>query len=387
MTLASATPHTCAQCVMDTSDPDITFDADGICNHCHGYFRRMREDMPTGDRQHYLDDIVARIRAAGTGKPYDCVIGVSGGVDSTYVAWLMKRRLGLRPLAVHFDNGWNTELAVHNIEVTLRTLDIDLVTHVVDWEEFRDLQVAFLKASLSNWEIPTDHAIRALLYKEASRRGLKYIVTGSNLATEAVMPGAWLQDAVDLRLLRAVHRRFGIGRLKSYPQLSLRRLAWHTFIGGIRQIPVLNYVEYRRDDVIALLQRDLGWRPYPFKHGESLFTKYFQRHYLPHKFGYDKRKPHLSNLILSGQITRDEALAELNKPLYYPDELERDTEYVAKKLAITVDQLNAALASPRKDAADYPNSDWVQRDLPGLVAFAKRIATARRFDQPKPAGQ
>jgi N-acetyl sugar amidotransferase len=369
----------CRQCLMDTSDPEITFDDDGICSHCHGYRRRMREDMPAGDRRTHLEEVVARIRKAGTGRPYDCVIGVSGGVDSTYVAWLCRKELGLRPLAVHLDNGWNTELAVQNIETVLRRLEIDLYTHVIDWEEFRDIQAAYLKSGIANWEMPTDHAIRALLYREAARRGIKYIVTGSNLATEAVMPSSWMADNVDLRLLNSIHRRFGKRKLTSFPRLSLKRLAWYTFARGIRQIPILNYVDYQKARAIELLEKELGWRPYEFKHGESLFTRFFQRHYLPAKFGYDKRKPHLSNLILSGQMTRDEGLAELNKPLYYPDELDRDIAYVAKKLELTRNELEEHLRGERRSDDDYPNSKWIRRKLPALVALARRVATARDF--------
>ena len=369
----------CRQCVMDTSDPEITFDEQGICSHCHGYRRRLSEDVPSGDRGAFLRGLAERIRRSGADRPYDCVIGISGGVDSTYVAWLCKKELGLRPLAVHLDNGWNTELAVQNIETVLRKLGIDLYTHVIDWAEFRDLQVAFLKSGIANWELPTDHAIRALLYREAARRGIKYIVTGSNLATEAVMPSAWMADNVDLRLLNSIHRTFGKSKLKTFPRLSLTRLAWYTFVRGIRQIPVLNYVDYHKAHAMELLERELGWRPYEFKHGESLFTRFFQRHYLPRKFGYDKRKPHLSNLILSGQITREEAEADLNKPLYYPDELDRDMAYVAKKLELPPQELLESLDGPPGHAADYPNSHWVRRRLPALVSMARRVATARDF--------
>lgn len=371
----------CRQCLMDTSDPAIVFDDHGICNHCHEYDRRMREDVPAGDRAKYLEDLVGRIREAGKGKPYDCAIGISGGVDSTYVAWLCKKEFGLRPLAIHLDNGWNSELAVQNIEAVLRKLDIDLHTHVIDWEEFRDLQVAFLKSGIANWELPTDHAIRALLYREAARRGIKYIVTGSNLVTESIMPAAWMADNVDLRLLNSIHRRFGKGRLRTFPRLSLTGLAWRTFVRGIRQIPILNYVDYHKANAITLLERELGWRPYEFKHGESLFTRFFQRYYLPHKFGYDKRKPHLSNLILSGQITRDEGLAELNRPLYYPEELERDLAYVAKKLDLSAAELQQHIDAPAHKGSDYPNSSWIRRSLPRLVALARRVATARNFQR------
>jgi N-acetyl sugar amidotransferase len=376
---ASVEGQVCSRCVMDTSDPEILFDENGVCSHCYSYDRRLREDLPPGDRQAYLERLLGRVRSCGKNKPYDCIIGVSGGIDSTYVAWLCKKQFGLRPLAVHFDNGWNTELAVQNIQATLHTLNIDLYTHVVDWEEFRDIQLSFLKSSISDWELPTDHAIRAILYHEASRRGIKFIITGSNLATEAVMPSSWGAVNIDLRLLRAIQRQFGSHKLKTFPQLSLARLGWYTFVRGIRQIPILNYVEYSKSDVTTLLERELSWRPYAFKHGESLFTRFFQRYYLPSKFGFDKRKPHLANLILSGQMTREEALQEMNAPLYYPEDLVQDKSYVAKKLGLTSADLEQLLQLPPRADNDYPNSAWVQQRLPRIVAFAKRVATDRRF--------
>jgi N-acetyl sugar amidotransferase len=366
----------CTRCVMDTSDPAILFDDHGVCSHCHRYDRMMAEEAPHWNNS-VLEELVARIRKTGKGKPYDCLIGVSGGLDSSYVAWLCKRKFNLRPLAVHFDNGWNTELAVQNIETILRSLDIDLHTHVVDWEEFRDLQLSFLKASISNWELPTDHAIRALLYREAARHGIKYIITGSNFATEAVMPTSWLADNSDRRLLRAIQSKFGTHRLKTFPQLGLLRLGWYVFVKGIRPISILNYVDYGKASASAVLERDLGWRPYAFKHGESLFTRFFQRYYLPTKFGYDKRKPHLSNLILSSQLSRDQALADLNGPLYYPDELDRDKTYVAKKLGLTAADLEQYVRSPPRKDDDYPNNTRLRQKLPKLFALARRVMTIR----------
>lgn len=377
--------QTCIRCVMDTTDQDILFDDAGICSHCYFHADRVSSDIPANPEVH-IQALVAEIKEAGRSHDYDCVIGVSGGVDSSYVAWLCKKVFKLRPLAIHFDNGWNSELAVRNIEVLLKELDIDLRTHVVDWQEFRDLQMAFLKSSISNWELPTDHGIQASLYREARRIGVQHIVTGSNLATEALMPDSWVASATDLRLLKAIHRRFATRALKTFPTQSLRRLAWNTFIQRIRLIPLLNYVNYNKDEAASLLQRELGWSPYGFKHGESLFTKFYQRYYLPTKFGYDKRRPHLSSLVLAGQMTRQQALEELAKPLYEPNELRRDIAYVAKKLELAPEQLlEHATSAPKSDDA-YPNSLWMRRRLPKLVAFARRAATGRRADWRRKVG-
>jgi N-acetyl sugar amidotransferase len=365
--------QTCTRCIMDTTDPDIVFDAQGVCSHCHRYERVARERLiPAAERPARLAALVDEIKASGAGKPYDCVIGVSGGVDSTYVAWLVKD-LGLRPLAVHLDNGWNSELAVANIEKTLKTLGIDLYTHVIDWEEFRDLQVSFLKADTPDGEVPTDHAIFALLYRVAARHGLRHVITGTNVATEAVLPERWGYGYFDWRYVKDVHRRFGSARLSTYPHFSLLKLAYYVFVRRIRMVSILNHVDYDKAAAMRLLQDKLGWVYYGGKHYESIYTRFYQAYVLPRKFDIDKRKAHLSTLVLSGQMTREAALQAMQEPVYPERALLEDRDYSIKKLGLTTAQFDAIMAAPPKSFHDYRTSR-------GWLEAAKRVLnTGRRL--------
>ena len=361
---------------MDTSDPDIVFSGDGTCNHCAAALRRLHhEQLPVADRPAALERIVRQAKAEGKGKDYDCIIGVSGGVDSTMVAHLAVQQ-GLRPLAVHFDNGWDSELAVDNIKKTLDALKIDLYTFVVDWEEFRDLQLSFLKASISNAEIPTDHGIHALLFRMAARERVRFIFSGSNLATEGMhLPLAWGYYHQDLRLLRAIHRAFGTRPLKTFPQISVRGYLYKVFVRGIRQVPILNYADYRKADAMAFIQRELGWRPYGGKHYESVYTRFYQGHILLKKFGYDKRRVHLSSMICSGNVTREAALQQLEEDVYAGADLAVDREFVIKKLGLTEAGFNAIMAAPVRTYRDYRNNSRFFHDSPRLKAVFKRVAT------------
>lgn len=346
----------CVRCVMDMSDPDIRFDSVGLCNHCTdaiAFLAGVGGRQGQGDRELAL--LADEAKRAGKGKAYDVLIGLSGGVDSTYVAYLTVRKLGLRPLAVHFDNGWNSELAVHNIEKTVQILGIDLHTHVVDWNEFRDLQLSFFKSHTSNLEAPTDHAIRALLFRLASKHGIRHVLSGGNAATEFILPAAWQHPHSDLKFLRAVHRRFGSVPLKTFPTLGVLRAAYYTLVRGIRFHRILNSIDYRKEQAVADIQRELGWRPYDVKHGESTFTRFFQCHILPRKFGFDKRIAHLSSLIASGQMSRDAAMEELSKPLFTPAQLEADIAYVTKKLGMTRKEFDDYMVAPPIAASTYPN--------------------------------
>lgn len=349
----------CVRCIMDTSDPEIDFDAEGVCSHCRRFEevgRPVLERVGTPEGKRSLADLVERMKERGQGRDYDCVIGVSGGVDSTYVAYAVKTR-GLRPLAVHCDTGWNSELAVKNIENIVTRLDIDLRTFVVDWEEMRDLQLAFFKASLANCDIPQDHAFLAALYRTAASERIPFIVTGSNLATESILPRAWGYNAGDLRHLRAVHRRFGTVPLRRYPTLGfVRRYFYYPVMRGIRTIPILDYLPYRKSDAKRIIREELGWRDYGGKHYESIFTRFFQAYYLPRKFGFDKRRAHLSSLVVSGELTRDEALREMGTPPHPQKELLEDKEYVAKKLGISVGEFERLLALPTRTYRDFPSS-------------------------------
>ena len=249
-----------------------------------------------------------QIKSSKKNNKYDCVIGVSGGVDSSYVAYILKKEFKLNPLAIHLDNGWNSELAVRNIENLLSKLEIDLYTHVIDWEEFRDLQISFLKSSVANSEIPTDHAIVALLYKIAEKENIKFILHGGNLATESIMPEAWMHDAKDLKFLNSIHKTFSSKSLKSYPKMSYLKLFWKIFIKRIKYIGILNYIAYDKNQAMEILEKNLGWKKYEEKHFESIYTKFFQGYLLPKKFGIDKRKAHYSSLIINGQMKRNEAI-------------------------------------------------------------------------------
>lgn len=347
----------CMRCIMDTSDPDITFDEAGLCNHCRDYETVMQTQVPPPEqRQAALEQLVSEIKTAGQGREYDCIIGMSGGVDSTYVAYLVKQ-LGLRPLAVHMDNGWDSELAVSNIEKVLKKLEIDLYTHVLDWEEFKDLQLSFLKASVSDAEIPTDHAIHAVLYQQAARRNIKHIVFGTNLATEAILPVSWTFGIQDWRYISGVHRQFGSKPLKTYPHTSYWAQNYHyRQIKRIRRVSVLDYINYNKAEAMQMLTDVLGWRPYGGKHYESIYTRFFQGYILPTKFGIDKRRAHLSTLIMSGQLTREAALAEIRQPPYAGYMQEEDMDYVLKKFGFSEEEFQRIMALPIKTYRDYPNS-------------------------------
>lgn len=347
----------CVRCIMNNAvDPAITFDGQGLCHHCNRYDSLSSSRVVRGaEGKAALQVLVDRIRQAGKGREYDCIIGVSGGVDSTYVAYLVKK-YELRPLAVHFDNGWNSELAVKNIEGVLKKLDIDLYTYVVNWNEFRDLQVAFLKASTPDGEIPTDHAIYALLWQEASRRGIKTIISGMNFTTESISVPDWSYGHSDWRYIKDVHRRYGNVPLKTYPRFSLLYLFYVSAIRGVRTLSMLNYVDYHKDDAMQILQEKLGWKYYGGKHHESIYTRFYQGYVLPTKFGVDKRYGHLSDLINAGQLAREQALEEIAKPPYPLEDQQHDLAYVTKKLGLTRAEFDAIMASEVKSFRDYKNS-------------------------------
>jgi N-acetyl sugar amidotransferase len=343
----------CARCVMDSSDPQIVFDEQGICNHCTRYYEMVKQHVFTGSEgRAKFEAQIATIKQAGKGKEYDCVIGISGGADSTYNAVLAKEA-GLRPLAVHLDNGWDAELAVCNIERTLKHLGIELHTHVIDWDEFRDLQLAYLRSGCVNIETLTDHAIWACLYHEAAKRDIKYICSGTNIVTEGILPVAWGYDNKDLVNILDIHKRFGSGiKLKTFPMLTFAQYTKYTMMKGIQYVSLLNYVTYRKKDIKPYLFREFGWKDYPGKHGESMFTYFYQSYMLPRRLHFggmpvDKRKAHLSCLVCAGEMTRREALAELEKPLYKTENDARlALEYVAKKLNITPFELGVYIDMP-----------------------------------------
>jgi len=343
----------CSRCVMDTTDPEITFDDAGVCNHCHKYDELINKLVFEGDKgREILSHIVDEIKRSGAGKEYDCIIGVSGGVDSSFVAYKVKE-LGLRPLAVHLDNGWDSELAVKNIELFLKKLDIDLYTNVLDWEEFKNLQISFLKASTPDSEIPTDHAIWAVLHEMADKIKIKYIIFGCNLRTESHMPRSWSHGHMDWKYIRSIQQQFGDIPLNSYPHMNfvkyVKNMVFH------KSINILNYLDYSKTDAIKILENEIGWKYYGGKHYESIYTRFFQGYILPKKFGFDKRRMHLSSLICSGEITRSDAIEELRSEPYPVDLQNQDKEYVIKKFGITSEEFNDLMNLPKKEFDDYPS--------------------------------
>ncbi|PIW30998.1 MAG: hypothetical protein COW30_00840 [Rhodospirillales bacterium CG15_BIG_FIL_POST_REV_8_21_14_020_66_15] len=360
--MSQAHYQVCSRCVMDTSDPEITFDEHGVCSHCRNFDQVVATEWFPGEAgKPRLDALVEEIKAWGRGREYDCTIGLSGGADSSYLAYLAAKEWGLRPLAVHVDTGWNSPFAVRNIENLVKKLNIDLYTFVIDWEEMRDLQVAFLKSGVANQDTPQDHAIFAKLFSFTAENKIRYVLSGHNIATESVLPESWEYTARDDKHIRAIHRRFGTRSLRTLPIMSVfrsflyARLAPFRFLPGMKIVNPLDFVDYNKDRAKAQLAREIGWQEYGAKHFESRFTKFFQAYWLPERFGYDKRRAHLSSLILAKQMTRDQALAELEKPMYPPEELAEDKEFVRKKLELTETEFEEILSAPVRHHTEYPS--------------------------------
>ena len=360
----------CSVCVLDTrDDPDMRFDSQGRCHYYHDYIAAEKQYVHSGEAgRRELERLADDIKAAGRGRPYDSIMGLSGGVDSTYVACIAKE-LGLRPLAVHFDNGWNSELAVQNIENIVSRLGFDLETFVMNWEEFRDLQRAYLKASVVDIEIVTDHAIFATLYRIAARHGIRAILSGTNVVTEHVLPPHWIYKKTDHVNIRAIHEEFGTVPLKTYPFMDLKVKKYYQLLRGIRSHSILNYVDYDKARVKQRITQELGWRDYGGKHYESIFTRFYQGYILPTKFGIDKRKAHLSNLIFAGQITKQQALAELAEPIYPADTLASDHEFVLKKLELTEAEFAELMSRPPRPHTDFAAEQSVYDAYPMLRPF------------------
>ncbi len=371
----------CTRCVMDTTDPEIRFDENGVCNYCREVAERRKQypyNLDAEAKEKELANLVLQIQKAGKHKKYDCVLGVSGGVDSTFTAY-RARKLGLRPLALHLDNGWNSEMAVHNIEKVCKKLDMDLFTYVIDWEEFRDIQLSFLKASTPDSEIPTDFAIASILNKTAAKHGLKYILTGDNYNTESILPPAWSHGHRDWKYVKNIHRQFGTIPFKTYPKASYFKLFYYVFLERIKMIRLLDFIDYRKNEAMNVLKDELDWQPYKGKHHESIYTKFFQAWILPEKFGFDKRKAHLSSLICAGEIDREEALRELAEGLYPLSEIQEDKEYVTMKLGLTPDQFAGIMKMPPRRFWDYPSYEksWYYK----IARVIFRLLTGKKLKQ------
>jgi N-acetyl sugar amidotransferase len=339
---------------MDTSAQPIDFDENGICNYCKEHeYKVSLTPASKPDARATLENLVGKIKQARNGK-YDCIVGLSGGVDSSFVAYKAVE-LGLNPLAVHFDNGWNSELAVQNIENIVKTLDLDLITYVIDWPEFKDIQRSFFKADVIDIEMVTDHAIFAAMYKIAAQHKIKYILSGTNAATESVMPESWQHFKFDLLNLSSIHKKFGTLKIRNFPTLSIWKMAWLNYVRGIGSVAILNYLQYNKSEAMAILKDRLHWQYYGGKHHESVFTKFYQCHILPEKFHIDKRRIHFSDLIMNGEMTREQALEDLKSPPYDAAELQTDRKYVQKKLGFSDAEFEGYMTAHPKSHYEYPS--------------------------------
>lgn len=356
----------CSRCIMDTSDdPRLTFDEQGVCAYCHSYEGQKARLVRTGpEAEQLLTETVNKIKAYGKDRKYDCLIGLSGGVDSSYVAYKAKE-LGLRALCVHFDNGWNSELAVMNIHNIVNKLHFDLNTYVIDWEEFKDLQLAYIKASVIDIEALTDHAIYGSMFKIAKEGDIKYVLGGHNVATEGILPYHWTYDKQDYINIKAIHKQYGQKQLKTFPFLD-RKMKRFIQTSGIEFINYLNWLPYVKDEVKAVLQKELDWKDYGGKHYESIWTRFYQGYILPVKFGVDKRKAHFSTLICSGQMTKDEALEEMKQPPYDPQQLKIDKEFVLKKLGLTEKEFDAYMKTPARNHREFDTEGSLFNYYPAL---------------------
>jgi N-acetyl sugar amidotransferase len=339
----------CKRCILDTTIDDIWFDEQGVCKYCkiHDELEKAHPMGPGLEKE--LQTMVAKIKKAGKNKKYDCIAGVSGGRDSTYVL-LTAKRLGLRPLAVHFDNGWNSDISVSNIKKACEKLDVDLYTVVADWEEFKDLQVSFLKSSTPDADIPTDYAIYSVLYDAAHKEGVKYLLNGHSFRTEGTSPISWTY--MDPLYVKDVHKKLGkINKIKSFPHMSVAKLQYFIWVKGIREFRLLEFVDYNKKKVDEILKKELDWEYYGGHHHENHYTKFFQSYYLPQKFGIDKRKTEFSALVRSGQISRKEAMAEIEASPYH---FEQETvDYAINKLGISKESWQEIMDAPIKSHYNF----------------------------------
>lgn len=341
---------------MDTTDSKITFDEKGVCDHCENYYENILPHWhPDEKGARELDKLATKIKKEGEGKTFDCIMGISGGVDSSYLAYVAKEKMGLRPLMLHVDTGWNSQLSVGNIEKLMEKLGLELFTDVIDWEEMKDLQLAFFKAGVPHVDWPQDHAIFASLYKFAEKNNIKYILTGGNYSTECVKnPLEWIYFGSDLTQLKDIHAKFGNRQLVNFPMTNiLRHRLYLRYFKRIKVVKPLNFVPYIKNDAAKFMADNFGWQLYAQKHFESRFTKFYEGYWLYKKFGYDTRKVQFSSLILTKQMTREQALKKLKLPPYDDNEIKHDFEYVAAKLGISTDELQKYMDQPNKTYKDY----------------------------------
>lgn len=365
---------------MDTSDSAIVFDDKGVCDHCNTFYRHTLPRWHTDERgERELERIVEGIKADGKGQDYDCIIGMSGGVDSSYLTYIAKEKLELRPLVFHVDAGWNSQVAVNNIERLVDGLGLDLFTEVIDWEEMKDLQLAFFRSGVPHLDTPQDHAFFATMYRFATKHGVSTILTGANHSTECVAnPMEWMYYQSDSRQIVDIHRRYGERPLKTFPLTSI---LWHKvflpYVRGIKILSPLNYMPYVKRDAMRLLAERFGWQPYPQKHFESRFTRFYESYWLPKRFGFDVRRVQYSSLILTGQMTREEALGKLAKPPYDEKAIAQEIEFVANKLGITITELKSFMELPKRTYRDF-KSQWLIYEIGSRIRVALGLEVAAR---------
>lgn len=350
----------CSNCVMDTSDSNIVFDKDGVCDHCNTFKLRIAPFWNLDDRnQNHLEELISKIKKQGEGKDFDCIMGMSGGIDSSYLLYKMVMEFGLRPLVFHVDAGWNSQIAVNNIEKLVDGLGLDLYTEVINWEEMKDLQLAFFKSGVPHIDVPQDHAFFATMYKFSSKFNVKTILTGGNYSTECVRnPVEWMYFQSDSIQLKDIYRRFGTGRLNDY---KVTNILWHKlwlpYFKGIKLYRPLDLIPYNKEQAMRELIDKFGFEKYPQKHFESRFTRFYEGFWLPRRFGFDTRKVQFSSLILTNQMTRDEALMKLQEEIYTETQIGEDFEYISNKLGISVDELWTYFYAPKKSYKDYKSQD------------------------------
>ena len=363
----------CTKTIMDTSDPNIVFNENGESDYYLNYQQNILPNWHT-DQKGYdeLMRTAEQIKKENRSKDFDCIIGLSGGLDSSYAAYVSKEIMGLRPLIFHVDAGWNTQQAVSNIEKLVNGLNLDLYTEVINWEEMKDLQVAFLKSQISDQDLPQDAAFFSGLYKFARKHKIKNVLTGANYSTECCRePEEWGgYPGIDTTLFNDIHKRFGKRELKSFPLVDiLTYKIFYRYGLGMKVVKPLNNVPFIKTDAEKLLFERFGWEKFQHKHHESRFTRFYEDYWMPKKFGYEKRRAHFSSLILTGQMTRDEALVRIAKPEMDEHFLQQEFEYVANKLDLTVNELQEIFEGENKTSADYKN----KRSLIGFGATMMKL--------------
>lgn len=359
----------CTNCVMDTSDSKIVFDEKGMCDHCHNYYENILPNWhpdETGAKE--LDKIVSKIKKDGEGKEYDCIIGLSGGVDSSYLAYYAVKKLGLRPLLFACDTGWNLDVADENVRKIVKGLGMPLYEETVNLEEIRDLQLAFFKAQVPYQDLPQDHVIFASLYNYAAKHGIKYVLTGGNNSTECVRePNEWVYGN-DLKMIKDIHKKFGKRPLKTLPMCSMFKYRlFYRYFKGMKVVKPLDLIPYEKQDAIETLNREFGWEPYANKHYENLFTRFYEGYWMVKKFGYDKRRAYCSSLVLTKQLGREDALEILSQPPYSEEQAMKDMKSICEKLGIGVEEFKQLMAMENKTYKDYKNSEK-------LINFAIKLA-------------